>query len=111
MLMPSQKAEKLPATRPERMLSDAPPSREDETTSPTCAELVEVKTFTSSGMIAPASVPQVMMADSFHHSVVSPASTGITRYETTNVSTIEMTDVSQTSDVSGCSKFISLALL
>ena len=27
--MPSQKALKLPAVRPERMLSDAPPSREE----------------------------------------------------------------------------------
>src|SRR5438045_1600095 len=107
MLMPSQKAEKLPATRPDRMLSDAPPSRDDETTSSTCAELVEVKTFTSSGMTAPASVPQVMIAESFHHSVVSPASTGITRYETINVSTIEMIEVSQTSEGTGYLRLLS----
>ena len=35
-------------------------------------ELVDVKIFTSSGMIAPASVPQVMIVASFHHSVPSP---------------------------------------
>jgi hypothetical protein len=39
---------------------------------------VEVKTLTSSGMIAPASVPQVMMVESFHHSVPSP-SVGMSR--------------------------------
>ncbi len=33
MTMPIQKAQKLPATRPERMLSEAPPSREAVTTS------------------------------------------------------------------------------
>ena len=40
--------------------------------------------MTTSGMIAPASVPQVMIAESFHHSVPSPRS-GISRYETTKV--------------------------
>ena len=64
------------------MFSDAPPSRDEVTTSFTCADSVDVKTFTSSGMIAPASVPQVMTVDSFHHSVPSPRS-GIRRYETT----------------------------
>jgi hypothetical protein len=33
-----------------------------------------VKTFTISGMIAPASVPQVMIVESFHQSVPSPRS-------------------------------------
>lgn len=60
-VMPSQKAEKLPATTPERMLRLAPPWREERTVSRTCWEAVEVKTLTSSGMRAPASVPQVMM--------------------------------------------------
>ena len=36
------------------------------------ADSVEVKTLTSSGMIAPASVPQVMIVESFHQSVPSP---------------------------------------
>ena len=65
------------------MLSDAPPSRDDVTTSRTCADSVDVKTLTSSGMIAPASVPHVMIVDSFHHSVVSPARSGISRYDAT----------------------------
>jgi hypothetical protein len=56
------------------MFSDAPPSRDEETISLTCPESTEVNTFTSSGIIAPASVPQVMTVDSFHHSVPSPRS-------------------------------------
>src|SRR3954471_3953970 len=71
--IPSQYALKFPATSPDRMLSDAPPSCDDVTTSLTCAELTEVKTFTSSGMIAPASVPQVMTVESFHHREPSPS--------------------------------------
>ena len=65
------------------MLSEAPPSREAVTISLTCDDSVEVKTLTSSGMIAPASVPQVMMVASFHHSVVSPASSGTSAFEAT----------------------------
>ena len=34
-------------------------------------------------MIAPASVPQVMIVDSFHQSVESPAMVGISRYDAT----------------------------
>ena len=64
------------------MFSDAPPSREEVTTSLTWLDSVEVKIFTSSGMIAPASVPQVMIVASFHHSVPSPRSE-ISTYETT----------------------------
>src|SRR5215475_3858304 len=45
MLMPSQKPEKLPATSPDRMLSDEPPSRDDVTTSLTWRDSVEVKTL------------------------------------------------------------------
>jgi hypothetical protein len=32
-------------------------------------------------MMAPASVPQVMIVESFHHSVVSPPRSGIIRYD------------------------------
>src|SRR2546423_7800973 len=70
---PSQYALKFPATNPDRMFSEAPPSRQDVTISLTCAELTEVNTFTSSGMIAPASVPQVITAESFHQSEPSPS--------------------------------------
>ena len=54
------------------MLSDAPPSRDAVTTSLTCFDSVEVKTLITSGMMAPASVPQVMMVESFHQSESSP---------------------------------------
>src|SRR5271165_2584236 len=106
MVKPSQYALKLPATRPDRILSDAPPSRDDVTTSRTWLEFIDVNTFTSSGMIAPASVPQVMMEESFHQSVVSPLRLGMIWLETRYVAAIETIDVSQTSEVSGCSKFI-----
>ena len=99
---PSQYALKFPATNPDRMFSEAPPSREDVTISLTCAELTEVNTFTSSGMIAPASVPQVITAESFHQSEPSP-SCGSSRRETRNVSATEISDVSHTNDVSGAS--------
>ena len=83
------------------------------TTSFTCLELVDVKTFTSSGMIAPASVPQEMMSDSFHHrlSLSPPApSFGTSRYDTMNVIATETIDVTHTSCVSGASKCILSAL-
>src|SRR5258708_5364792 len=81
MTIPSQYALKLPATRPDRMFSEAPPSREDVTTSFTCADSTEVKILTSSGMMAPASVPHVMTVDSFHHRVGSPPMFGTSRYD------------------------------
>ena len=61
-------------------------------------------------MIAPASVPHVMMSESFHQSVSSPPRSGMSRYETTKVKTTETIEVSHTSDVSGASKFILSAL-
>src|SRR3954470_18423835 len=109
IVIPSQNALKLPATRPDRMLSDAPPSRDDVTTSCTCRDSVDVNTFTNSGMIAPARVPHVMTADSFHHNVPSPRS-GIMIFETMNVSTTDRIDVSQTRNVNGASKFILSAI-
>ena len=62
-------------------LSDAPPSRDAVTTSRTCAASVDVKILMTSGMMAPASVPHVMMVDSFHHSEPSPRP-GTSRYDT-----------------------------
>src|SRR5262245_24027055 len=94
--------------KPDRTLSDAPPSRDAVTTSRTCADSVEVKTLTSSGMIAPASVPQVMTSDSFHHSEPSPRS-GMSRYDARKVSATDTAEVSQTRVVSGFSKFIFVA--
>ena len=49
----------------------------------TPATASDVKTFTNSGMTAPASVPQVMTVESFHHSVVSPPRSGMMKLETT----------------------------
>src|SRR5678815_3089110 len=66
MTSPIQKAEKLPATKPDRMFNDAPPCLEQLVTSFTCRELVLVKTLVNSGMSAPATVPQLMMADNTH---------------------------------------------
>src|ERR1041384_2037401 len=87
------------------MSSDAPPSRAEMTTSLTCADSVDVKIFTSSGMIAPASVPPVMTVESFHQSKPSPRSE-MSAYDATYVMATETIDVIQTSDVSGASKFI-----
>src|SRR5262245_16835234 len=103
---PNQYALKLPAMKPDRMFSDAPPSRDDVTTSRTCLESVDVNTFTNSGMTAPARVPQVITVDSFHHSVVSPPRSGIRSRESAYVRATEMIEVNHTSDVSGASKFI-----
>src|SRR5438552_3302958 len=83
IVMPSQYALKFPATSPDRMLSDGPPSRDEITTSFVCRDSTDVNTLTNSGMIAPASVPQVMTSESFHHSVPSPR-LGIIILETTN---------------------------
>ena len=88
------------------MLSEAPPSREAVTTSRTWRDSVEVKTLTSSGMIAPARVPQVMIVESFHHIDVSPPRLGMSRYETAYVTPTERIEVIQTSEVRGASKFM-----
>src|SRR5579864_4376798 len=68
MSMPFQKALKLPATRPERIVSDAPPSRDAVTISWTCLEWELVNTFVNSGMSTAASVPQLMIPASCHQS-------------------------------------------
>src|SRR5690349_12642416 len=92
--------------KPDKIFSDAPPSRDDVTISRTCLESVEVNTFTNSGITAPARVPHVITVDNFHHSVVSPPRSGIRIRESPYVSTTEIIEVSQTSDVNGASKFI-----
>ena len=89
------------------MLSDAPPSRELVTTSRTWRDSVEVKTLTNSGMIAPASVPQVMMRRELPPERRVAAQVGdqevARRRRSARTETIE---VSHTSRVSGDSKFI-----
>ena len=67
MTRPIQKAEKLPATKPDRMFSEAPPCLEQLVTSLTCRELVLTKILVNSGISAPATVPQLMMTESTHH--------------------------------------------
>src|SRR5215831_17251606 len=110
MARPSQYAEKLPATKPERIPREAPPSCEDVTTSRTWRDSVEVKTFTSSGITAPARVPQEMIDASFHHRVVSPPRSGMMTADTMYVRTMETSDVIHTSEVRGASKFMRSAL-
>src|ERR1035441_2888619 len=92
------------------MLRDGPPSRELVTISRTWRELVEVKTFTNSGITAPARVPQLMTVAIFHHMESSPARLGIMNALTMYVRAMERMDVSQTRLVSGASKFILSAL-
>src|ERR1700722_8992074 len=92
------------------MPRDAPPSSAEVTTSLTCRDSVEVNAFTSSGMTAPARVPQEMIEASFHHCVGSPPSCGMMMAEITYVIPIERIEVSQTSVVRGGSKFILSAL-
>src|SRR5438105_9505361 len=67
MSMPFQKALKLPATMPERMVSDGPPSREAVTISCTCLECELVKILVNSGIRTAARVPQLIMVASCHH--------------------------------------------
>src|SRR5438270_1695766 len=64
--MPFQKALKLPATIPERIVSDAPPSREAVTISCTCLEWELVKILVNSGISTAASVPQLMIVANCH---------------------------------------------
>src|ERR1044071_7565559 len=68
MQRPIQNAEKLPATKPDKMFSDAPPCLEQFVTSRTCLQLVLTKTLVNSGISAPATVPQLMMMESTHQS-------------------------------------------
>src|SRR6266550_8947665 len=103
MTIPNQNALKFPATKPDRMFSDAPPSRDEVTISRVCREPTEVKTFTNSGMIAPARVPQVITRDNFHHSVGSPPMFGINSRDARKVNATETIDVNQTSVVRGAS--------
>src|SRR5258706_13597515 len=90
------------------MPREAPPSRAEVTTSRTWADSVEVKILTSSGMMAPASVPQVMTVESFHHRLPSPRFP-IRSQDAIYVITTETIDVIHTSELSGPSKFIRVA--
>src|SRR5665213_3745355 len=108
---PIQNAEKFPATRPDKMFSDAPPWPEALVTSRTWREFVLTKIFVNSMMSAPASVPQDMIAASTHQRFVkcimpippiskSPSSSLLA----TKMTMMEMMDVIQTKSVSGASQ-------
>src|SRR6185503_10661456 len=101
-----QNTEKLPATMPERMVSEAPPSREALTISFTWRECELVNTLVSSGITAAAIVPHEMMIDIFHHRPLGKVPR--MSLDTTNVTTMERSDVSHTKLVSGASKLILL---
>src|SRR5262245_50200245 len=66
--MPFQKALKLPATMPDRIVSDVPPSRVAVTISWTCLEWELVKILVNSGMSTAARVPQLMIVANCHQS-------------------------------------------
>src|SRR5882672_2665095 len=109
MMSPIQNADMLPATKPDRMLRDAPPCLEQLVTSRTWREEVLTNTLVNSGISAPATVPQEIMADRTHHrsvwgvpfaSAKSPKSTLLA----TKVMMIETAEVIQTRCVSGASK-------
>src|SRR5438093_6782468 len=99
-----QNTEKLPATIPERMVSEAPPSLVAPTISFTWRDWLLVNTLVNSGIRAAASVPQEMMVESFHHRPW-PRSASIQR-ETAKVTTIDSSEVIHTRLVSGSSKLI-----
>ena len=83
---------------------DAPPFLEELTTFLTKALFVEVNILTTSGIIAPAIVPHVIITESFHHKPF--AKSPIMRLDVINVKTTDIIEVIQTKDVRGSSKFI-----
>src|SRR5437763_16926188 len=108
MSMPFQKALKLPATMPERIVSEAPPSRVAVTISWTCLECELVKTLVNSGMSTAGRVPQLMIVDSCHHrfgSCVPPTDRSLISSQLIR-NDVEMhrMEAIQIRRVSGCSK-------
>src|SRR6059036_862594 len=105
MHSPIQNADMLPATKPERMFSDAPPCLEALVTSCTWRELVLTNTLVNSGINAPATVPQLMMAESTHQ---RPVGTSVWPSNSNrlaqNVTAMETREVIQTRCVSGASR-------
>ena len=102
MIAPIQKPEKLPDTIPDKMVKDAPPSREAVTTSFVCFAFGLVKIFVISGIKAAPRVPQEIIKDKMNHKLFSmPPSSHLL---TENVIIIDKTDVNQTRFVSGTSK-------
>src|SRR3954470_17100314 len=108
MISPIQKAEKLPATKPDKIFREAPPCLEQLVTSRTCREVVLTNTLVNSGIRAPATVPQLIITESTHQrfgcgtpwpSWKSPRSSLLA----TTVIPMDTADVIQTRWVSGAS--------
>src|SRR5215510_7169096 len=99
MVRAFQNTEKLPATMPDRMLSDAPPSLDAATTSAVWRECALVNTFVNSGITAAASVPHEMITDSVNHRL--PPSGASSHFETPNVTRMERIEHTHTRLVSG----------
>src|SRR3989339_272301 len=102
MTIPFQNALKFPATIPERIAKEAPPSRAAVTISLTCLDLAEVKILVNSGINAAAAVPQLIIVASCHHKFVpkSLRSKKLTPY----VTAIDTKEVIHTKEVRGASK-------
>src|ERR1051325_8359393 len=112
---PIQNADILPATNPERMLSEAPPCLEQFVTSRTWREVVLTKTLVNSGISAPATVPQLIIADNTHHSAgwARPAASLKSPNRSllaTNVTAMETAEVIHTRCARGASKSKSFLL-
>src|SRR4051812_8711549 len=101
-VMPVQKAPKLPATKPDKIFNEAPPSREAVTISFTWRECELVNTLVNSGIKAPAKVPHEIIKDSFHQ--MPSGKKPIIEKETAKVTPIEISEVSHTKLVNGASK-------
>src|SRR6516162_7764873 len=108
---PIQNALKLPDTMPDRIVSEAPPSRVAVTISCTCLECELVKILVNSGMSTAASVPQLMMAASCAHShcvwdgsIPGTTSPRISSQLMKNDVLMHRIAAIQMSRVSGCSK-------
>ena len=117
MSRPIQKALKLPATKPDRIVSDAPPSRDAVTTSCTCLEWELVNALVNSGMSTAASVPQLMIVASCHHRFGSVVQNSLASGRCTTILTslrssqlipndvvMQRMDAIQIRRVNGCSK-------
>src|SRR3954462_6620639 len=113
--MPFQNALKLPATMPERIVSEAPPSRDAVTISCTCLECELVKTLVNSGITTAARVPQLMIDASCHQRlskalppmVRSRISRKLMKYDVV----MHRIDAIQIGRVNGCSKSTSFSPL
>src|SRR5215469_12493652 len=112
MHRPIQNAQKLPATKPDRMFSDGPPWLDAVVISFTCLECVLTKIFVNSMMSGPASVPQDMMPASTHQRFGSASLKSFNNSQLApKVARMETMEVSQTRFVSGCSQLNSFLLL